>query len=249
MTRDFEQYLKNYIQLPFEKTFEIYRHKKIIELLASINIEKSKSLLEIGPGPNPIFNNLKKFEIVHALEPIRDFYHLNIDLFSEKRSVKFFNLTLEEFYESNDKSAGYDLILLSSVLHEMPNYTRALEQCFSMLNHGGKIVIVVPNNRSLHRLIGEQKGVHPTGESLTKTEITMQQSASFSTQSLQVELEKTGFKTLTINTEFIKIFPHKMMQDLLDKKILNEKILDFFSETSSLLPEHGAEIFYTGTKS
>jgi trans-aconitate methyltransferase len=249
VTRDFEQYLKNYLQLPFEKTFEIYRHKKIIELLGSMNIEKTKTLLEIGPGPNPIFNNLKEFEIVHSLEPIKDFYLLNRDACSEKKSVQFFNLTLEEFYKSKDKSTSYDLILLSSVLHEIPNYSRALEQCFSMLSHGGKIVIVVPNNRSLHRLIGEQRGVHPTGESLTKTEITMQQSASFSMQSLQIELEKTGFKTLAINTEFIKIFPHKIMQDLLDKSILNEQILEFFSVTSSLLPEHGAEIFYTGTKS
>ena len=38
------------------------------------------------------------------------------------------------------------------------------------------------------------------------------------------------------------------MQELIDKKVLNEKILDFFSETSFLIPNFGAEIFYLGTK-
>ncbi len=249
MSRDFEQYLRNYLQLPFEKTFEIYRHKKIIELITSSNIEKMKSLLEIGPGLNPIFSSLKEFETVHALEPIIDFYQSNKRTFSKKQSVQFFNLTLEEFYNTSSKRDSYDLIILSSVLHEIPNYAQALEQCFTMLSNQGKIVIVVPNNRSLHRLIGEQKGVHPRGESLTKTEITMQQSVSFSVESIKVELEKAGFKTISVNTEFLKIFPHDVMQDLLDKKILNEQILEFFAVSSQLLPDYGAEIFYVGTKS
>ena len=248
MARDFDKYLVNYLQLPFEKTFEAYRHKKIMELIASANIKNLNKLLEIGPGLNPIFSSLKEFEVVHALEPIKDFYQFNKENFSKEPSIQFFNLTLEEFYESGRKLASYDLILLSSVLHEIPNYTQALEQCFSMLSQGGKIVIVVPNNKSLHRVIGEQNGVHPTGKFLTKTEITMQQSTSFSVESLKLHLEKIGFKTLTIKTEFIKIFPHQVMQELLDKKVLSEQILDFFSVTSSLLPNFGAEIFYLGSK-
>ena len=76
----------------------------------------------------------------------------------------------------------------------------------------------------------------------------MQQSTSFSVESLKLHLEKIGFKTLTIKTEFIKIFPHQVMQELLDKKVLSEQILDFFSVTSSLLPNFGAEIFYLGSK-
>jgi trans-aconitate methyltransferase len=248
VNRDFDQYLANYLQLPFEKTFEIYRHKKIIELIAATNIEKLNNLLEIGPGLNPIFSNLKEFEIVHVLEPIKVFYQSNKEEFSKKQAIKFFNCTLGEFYESSHKSTSYDLILLSSVLHEIPNYIQALEQCFSMLSQGGKIIIIVPNNKSLHRMIGEQSGIHPTGEALTKTEIIMQQNTSFSVESLRLHLEKIGFETLSIKTEFIKIFPHHVMQELIDKKMLNEKTLDFFSETSSLIPNFGAEIFYLGTK-
>lgn len=248
MNRDFEQYLVNYLQLPFEKTFEIYRHKKVMELIASTNFEKPKNLLEIGPGLNPIFSNLKEFEIVHALEPIKFFYQSNNEEFSKKQSVKFFNSTLEDFYHSSHKSTNYDLILLSSVLHEIPNYKQALQQCFSLLRQGGKIIIVVPNNKSLHRMIGEQSGIHPTGEVLTKTEITMQQNASFSVESLKLQVELIGFETLSIKTEFIKIFPHQVMQELIDKKVMNETILDFFSEISPLIPNFGAEIFYLGTK-
>jgi hypothetical protein len=98
-------------------------------------------------------------------------------------------------------------------------------------------------------MIGEQNGIHPTGEALTKTEITMQQNASFSVESLKLHLEKIGFETLCIKTEFIKIFPHHVMQELVDKKVLNEEILNFFSVTSSLIPNFGAEIFYLGSKS
>lgn len=248
MNRDFNQYLKDYLELPFERIFEKYRHLKVMELVESANIGKKIKILEIGPGLNPVYTYLQGFEVVHVLEPIQTLYQTTQKNIKKKENIQVFNLTLDDFIKSNLKLRSYDLIILSSVLHEIPNYEEALQQCFFLLGKAGKIIIVVPNNKSLHRIIGEQSGIHPIGEILTTTEITMQQSASFSLDSLRTQLEKTGFETQLIKSEFIKIFPHSVMQELFDKSILNKQILDFFSVASPLLPDLGAEIFYLGTK-
>ena len=76
----------------------------------------------------------------------------------------------------------------------------------------------------------------------------MQQGVSFSLTSLQNELLEIGFKTEVLKSEFIKIFPHLIMQELFNQKVLDQQILDFFSKISYLLPEFGSEIFYLGKK-
>ncbi len=214
----------------------------------SQDIGRVNRILEIGPGLNPIFSNLTEYEIVHVLEPIESLYLLNKKKIKNKPSIYIFNSTLEEFLNNSNKCSTYDLIVLSSVLHEIPAYRQALEECHSLLTKNGKIIIVVPNNKSLHRLIGAQNGLHPIGEKLTKTELTMQQIMSFSPESLEFELKEFGFETVLIKTEFIKIFPHAVMQELFNQSTLNEEILNFFSISSPFLPNLGAEIFYLGKK-
>ena len=126
MSKDLDKYLRDYLDLPFERIFECYRHEKVLELIHSANLSKDIKFLEIGPGLNPIFNIIKEFGV-----------------------------------NSSYKLPSYDLIILSSVLHEIPEYQKALIQCFNLLSSGSKIIIVVPNNRSLHRLIGQESGLHP----------------------------------------------------------------------------------------
>ena len=248
MKRDFNEYFKNFTNLPFERKLERYRLQKVLELINSDFVGKVNKILEIGPGLNPVFDNLSEYELVHVLEPIDNLYQLNLSKLGNTETQHIFNETLENFLKNSKRCSNYDLIILSSVLHEIPNYKKALEACHSLLDKNGKILVVVPNNQSIHRIIGAQKGLHPTGEKLTNTELIMQQSVSFSVKSARYEIETIGFETIHIKTEFIKIFPHAVMQELLNQSILNEEILDFFSRTSSLHPDLGAEIFYLGKK-
>ena len=225
VNRDFNQYFKNFTKLPFERKLEKYRLQKVLELINSDLVGKVNKILEVGPGLNPVFDNLSGYELVHVLEPINDLYQLNLSKLANTESQYIFNETLENFLKNSERCLNYDLIILSSVLHEIPDYQKALEACHSLLDKNGNILIVVPNNQSIHRIIGAQKGLHPTGAKLTDTELTMQQSVSFSVESARNEIEMIGFETIQIKTEFIKIFPHAVMQELLNQSILNTEIL------------------------
>jgi hypothetical protein len=248
VSRDFEQYFKNFLELPFERILERYRLQKVLELIDSEHVGNVGKILEVGPALSPVFDKLDEYELIHILEPIYKCYQMNLQKTKERNSLHIFNLTLEDFLDSPQRCSEYDLILLSSVLHEMPNYRKALKSCHSLLAKDGKILIVVPNNESIHRLIGARNGIHPIGEKLTINELLMQQRISFSVKTAKHNFEKHGFKTIFMKTEFIKIFSNSDMQDLLNQGILNEDIINIFSKISSLLPNVGAEIFYLGQK-
>jgi hypothetical protein len=67
--RDLDEYLFWLNQLPFERTQEKFRKRKILDLLSHHKADVG-NLLEVGPGFNPLFPVLKTLKSSIVLEPI-----------------------------------------------------------------------------------------------------------------------------------------------------------------------------------
>jgi SAM-dependent methyltransferase len=239
--RDLSDYLVQFNELPFERTLEIYRKRKLLEIIGS-EITTPKTILEVGPGLNPLFPSLTNTSSVVVLEPIITIYEQLLKSSSGENHISISNLLLENYIQENP-NAKFDLIILSSVLHEIPNPKEILKQIHSVLNFNGILLVVVPNNQSIHRLIGEHKGLVKSLTDLTGTEIMMQQFSSYSPETLKQIFSETGFSSSEVITSFIKPLPHIKMQEAMDSLQIRNEDLEFLYNISNFLQGYGSEIF------
>jgi len=246
VNRDLHDYLFQFNQLPFERIQEKFRKRKILDLISKQNAESGK-LLEVGPGINPLFPFLNMFDQIIALEPINEIFQWLTNSHDQKTSLEIVNSDLENFISENPKKR-FDTVVLSSVLHEIPNPEIILKMIHSILEVGGQLFVVVPNNQSVHRLTGEKMGITKSLNELTETEIKMQQFSSYSPQILAKQLENHGFRSVDIVTNFIKPLPHIGMQEAIDSSLLSEDDLEFLYKLSDLMPGFGSEIFGVAVK-
>lgn len=246
MNRNLPDYLFQFNQLSFERTQEKFRKRKILDLIYQHKTDRGK-LLEVGPGVNPLFPLLDMFDHTITLEPIHEIFQWLTNSYNQKSNVQIVNSDLEKFI-SNNTERRFNTVILSSVLHEIPNPEIILEMIHSTLEVGGQLYIVVPNNQSVHRLTGEKIGIIGSLNELTETEIKMQQFSSYSPRILGNQLENNGFKIIDMVTSFIKPLPHAGMQEALDNSLLSEGDLEFLYKLSDLMPGFGSEIFGVAIK-
>ena len=142
----------------------------------------------------------------------------------------------------------FDLAILSSVLHELEDPRNVLLQLYNLLKADGQLVVIVPNNQSIHRLISKIKNSKHNLNELTKTEIRMQQTISFSPDSLTQLLTEVGFNTVSTITSFIKPLPHQDMENAVNSGIIRIEHLDLLFDISQLLDGYGSEIFGVAKK-
>jgi hypothetical protein len=240
MSRDLDDYIEKYQNLGFETVQERYRFKRLRELLVQLkDLQNFQNILEIGPGSNSAYSIFTEFDSYTILEPISLFFE-SLDIQNPKVIVK--NETIESYLRANPKSK-FDLVILSSVLHELENPKLFLLELANRISLTTKIVIVVPNNTSLHRVIGEFEGFEKSGPFLTETERRMQQVLSFSTDSFAKFAADTGFKVAHIFTSFVKPLPHFKMNALQQGGSLTDSDLDFLYSISEIFNPYGSEIF------
>ena len=232
--------------LPFERVQEKYRLKRLIELLPS-NLNNSSCVLEVGPGISPVFSHINSNVTIDVIEPLQEFYRENLDLSQGARNVRVWNQTIEQFINNNAKKK-FDLAILSSVLHELEDPRNVLLQLYNLLKADGQLVVIVPNNQSIHRLISKIKNSKHNLNELTKTEIRMQQTISFSPDSLTQLLTEVGFNTVSTITSFIKPLPHQDMENAVNSGIIRIEHLDLLFDISQLLDGYGSEIFGVAKK-
>lgn len=240
MKKNFSVYIENYKNLEFEKVQEKYRFKRLIELIKFLQEKQNfQNVLEIGPGLNSAYRFFENYENYTILEPIDYFFNL---IKVDSPNIKVLNSTVEDFVTSTNLTK-FELIIMSSVLHEIENPEELLKSLMNILSTDGKIVIILPNNKSLHRIIGEFEGFAKSGSTLTETEIRMQQNSSFSVESFTEFIEINGFQVMEIFTSFVKPFPHFKMHQLQLEGILLEPELDTLYSLSSLFNPYCSEIF------
>jgi hypothetical protein len=133
---------------------------------------------------------------------------------------------------------------MSSILHEVENPAELLNAAKLLTKRGGKIVIIVTNKNSLHRILGVNLGILDSLNAKTQTEILMQQShGAYSDFELHNEITGSGLRVLSINSIFPKLFSHAQMSELIATRVISFDFLDTMESLTPYLPGLGSELF------
>ncbi len=236
--RDMTDYTAQYNALPFEAIQIRYRRALV---LREILRHAPKRLLEIGCGELPLFTDLLDDIEITVLEPAPEFA-ANARRLSEGRTrVNVVQSFVEDFVPEN---ADFDMVVLSSVLHEVNDPAAMLASVRRLCGPHTVLHVNVPNARSLHRLLAVAMGLIPEPGAQSDTQRTMQQRAmTYDAASLQAELSRADFTKAEHGSLFVKPFTHAQMQRLVDEGFMTPAMLDGFDRLVNWLPEFGSELW------
>lgn len=237
--KDTKDYSERYMKIGFEEYKVLYRRKRIIEMIKEWSL---KRILEIGCGSDPLFQYVDNVEFT-IIEPSQRFCDNVVSLIKERKThnVKCIRGFFEEI--ASNLSKEYDLIICSSLLHEVENPGSFVESIASICDSTTIVHINVPNANSLHRLLGKEMGILRDVHDMSKNNIEFQQNNVFDKYSLEKVVNENGLKIFEFGSYFIKPFSHKQMYEMLQKKIIDEKALDGLYELGKRMPEYGSEIY------
>lgn len=237
-----ETYLKNR-RGPFsmERVLDNVRSKKIIEFLKK---NRSVNILDIGCGPFPLFSRYDSFESYTAIEASQTFFEGAVRLAKKhsSRAIHLYYGKMEEIASSLPPS-NYDAIIVSSLLHEVPNPEVVVRVIRTLCNRNTAVIANVPNAKSIHRMLAFESGLidSPCADSLTDR--IYKRSEHFDNVTFKNLFTRNGFKIIDSYTYFIKLFSNKQLEMIYDSKVLDKKVFKGFEKMSKHLPDFGAELF------
>lgn len=242
--RDIDGYTESYLRLAFEDKQVIYRRRKVLERIAEYC---PKKVLEIGCGMEPLFSFLPDNIAVTVVEPSKVFCNNAQALAKiQHKKVRVICGFAEENSEDLSVDDNYDMIICSALLHEVENPQILLQAIGKLAVKGHTIVHVnVPNANSLHRLLAVAMGLIDNTAVLSKNNAAMQQHNVFDIGGLEHMVFETlkGAVLLCKGSYFVKPFTHKQMQEMFDRKIINDNTLDGLYGVEKYMPGLGSEIF------
>lgn len=239
--RDIVNYEENYSNAVcgFEKYKVLYRRRKIIEIIEQYS---PQNILEIGCGMEPLFgyvNGEKKFTIV---DPAEKFYENAKNLSAENKNVTCIKGFFEEEAD-NLCDESFDMVICSSLLHEVKQPENLLKAIKKVSNRKTVIHINVPNMFSMHRLLGVEMGMISDVFQASDCNRQFQQNTNFDIVKLKTMMENNGLKVIEEGSFFIKPFSHKQMEELIVQKIVNENVLEGLYQITKYMPQFGSEIY------
>jgi 2-polyprenyl-3-methyl-5-hydroxy-6-metoxy-1,4-benzoquinol methylase len=233
-----EHYEAAYTESDFEVLQAQYRKRLLLELL---NQYQPKHLLEVGCGWDTIANSWSEFETLTIVEPGPKFAQQARQDISKFAHAQ----VMESFIEDAcaQLKPQFDLILLSSLLHEVPDVSAILNHVKSLCSKDTLVHINVPNAKSLHRLLAVEMGLMSSVYESSELQKKFKQPRIFDLESLRSLVTSLGFEVVSEGSFFIKPFTHSQMNTLMTQQFLNMQMLDGLWGLAKCLPEYGSEIY------
>ena len=237
--RDIQDYSSKYTsnEISFE-TYQVkFRRLKVIEQIKKYN---HNTIVEIGSGTEPIFEYFNHYKKMVVIEPSDIFFKIATEKALKKNNVKLIN----SFFEDVDLlEENIDIILLSSLLHEIKDTKLFLKQILSKCSESTVIHINVPNSNSFHRLLAYESGLIDSPSEFSNNNHKFQVNNVFNLDSLEELVRSVGFEVLDKGSYFVKPFNHGQMKNVIDNNIIDVNILNGLNNMIKYMPDLGSEIF------
>ncbi len=236
--RDLAGYAEEYGRSPFEPLQVVYRRRRVLTRVAAA---APRRLLEIGCGEVPLFVDLPGLACT-VVEPAPAFAAHARRLAEGRADVAVVQAPAEDVVP-DDVGGRFDMVVLSGLLHEVPDPQLLLASARTLCAPGGVLHVNVPSARSLHRLLAVAMDLipHPAAESANQRRL--QQQRVYDVGGLERELGQAGFVVRERGSILVKPFTHAQMQRLVDDGFLTSQMLDGLDRLTEQLPELGSEIW------
>ncbi len=120
---------------------------------------------------------------------------------------------VETLFEEYCPAKRYDVILASHVLEHVDNPQAILKLMATWLTDVGKIIVVVPNQNSIHRQLAVLMGLQPSLDTLSKRDLLVGHQRVYSLQLLEQHIREAGLHPNNSTGFFLKVLPNSMMLD------------------------------------
>ncbi len=232
----------------FEKTLVHYRQKSILRYLG---LRKPNMVIEVGCGLDllvlaaaAIDLNCSRWIIV---EPATRFAEEARRQTAAIHGVE----VIEAFFETSGTalealSGTVDLIILSSLLHEIDNPELLLNRAYELLKPGGRIYVVVPNLTSLHRRLAVAMGLIDELGAPSERNRRLMQRRIFDRGSLISLCTSQQFEIIDSGGMFLKPYTNEQMA--LCASHLSPSVMDGLWQLGQDMPELASEIFVEAQK-
>src|SRR5258706_226571 len=152
------KYLEQYATGGFETILVRVRREQVLDLLRR---HPGARVLEVGCGLEPLFLFWNDFEAMTIVEPSAEFVAAARERAAGDPRIDLRQAYLEDVAEDFDgvASSKPDVVIVSSLLHEVPDPERLLASLRAVCSPRTIVHINVPNVRSFHRLLALEMGL------------------------------------------------------------------------------------------
>ena len=242
--KDTPDYEANYSSLPFEDTLRQYRKKALLKVLQE---NRSRRILEIGPGSWPICSDYPDFERMVIVEPGAAFFHTLQERFTQDPRISLHQGYFEQVAQQLS-GADFDMVILGGFLHEIDNPEEVLRAVHGVCKTGTRVYSLVPNSQSFHRQLAVEAGLIAGSAEPSELDRMFHRKRIYDRSAFIELFESAGYAVLESSTYFLKPFTHVQMQQMIDQGLLTPPILDGLDKMVRFFPELGAEIYVVAQK-
>lgn len=243
MTRDLSLYESAYLaDYGFESVMVAYRRRMLLERLAQ---HAPKFVIEIGCGSELLYQHY----LVHAdpvdrwivVEPGEQFA-------GAARAANLPNLhVIQAFFEDASEQISAlmpvppQLIICSSLLHEVPDANRLLLAITKAMGEHTLLHINVPNGTSFHRRLAKSMGLIQELKAMSDRNQQLLQHRVYDLEALQQELRDAGLTVAETGGYLVKPFTHRQMESI--TPALGDAVLDGLYALGKEAPDLASEIY------
>ena len=226
----------------FEAVMVAARHRLITRIMKE---QAPQSIVEIGCGMELVFDRIAEAELPFCswliVEPEPRFLEL-----ARARAVEDSRLCLaccrvEDPDWKGQLERPVDLVLISSLLHEVSDPQAVLSAVRSICGPKTTLHVNVPNSGSLHRHLAVAMGIAKNNNDLGARNRDLGQHRVYSANELRREIEQAGFSITLDGGYFLKPFTHAQMMAIVSD--LGPEGLLGLDKLGQNLAELAAEIY------
>ncbi len=141
-------------------------------------------------------------------------------------------------FEEYDPQDCYEVIMATHILEHLDDPVQVLRRSKQWLSPGGKIMLAVPNARSLHRCVGVKMGLLSSTESLNEQDVILGHRRVYTPELLRKHVTDAGLRVDEFGGNMLKPLSNRQIEEN-----WSDELIQAFFDLGEDWPELCAEIF------
>ena len=191
--------------------------------------------LELGPADGQMTGMLlERFARVVSVEGSRAY----CDQLAERHRDDAGHEVVCSLFEDFTPAERFDTVLGTHVLEHVEDPVAVLGRARGWVAPGGRMVMLVPNALSLHRLVAVEMGMLDRPDALNDLDVRLGHRRVYDLDLLEAHVREAGWEVVASGGNFLKPLSNGQMEAW-----FTPEMLDGFHAVGRQFPRHAAEVF------